>query len=153
MSNKIWQKHKAFNFLGVHKLAIKSEIRGILLILICHILFYQTETTLSKFPIISLGETESTASNWEIKSPLKISAKAGIQEKTGFRVKPGMANFRGFMFRPCILLKGKYFRPVLFHVHHRPGTLLGFVERFIEPADRGLAIIGPFPFRIGMVNQ
>ena len=37
-----------------------------------------------------------------------IPAKAGIEEKTGFRVKPGMTNWTGFM-SACILRHQRFF--------------------------------------------
>ena len=42
--------------------------------------------------------------------------------------------------------------PIRFHIDNRPAFRLCFVETFVESADTGLAIIGPFALGIGMVN-
>jgi hypothetical protein len=40
----------------------------------------------------------------------------------------------------------KYTLPVFLHVDNGPAFRLGGVERLVEFADRGFAVVGPFPF-------
>src|SRR5262245_61817342 len=42
--------------------------------------------------------------------------------------------------------------PVAFHVHDGPVLGPRFVETFVELADAGLAVVGPFALCVGMVN-
>jgi hypothetical protein len=47
----------------------------------------------------------------------------------------------------------KYALPVLLHVDNGPAFGLGGVERLVEFADGGFAVVGPFSFGIGVVHD
>src|ERR1700710_2911716 len=49
--------------------------------------------------------------------------------------------------------EGKYFVPVVLHVDDGPSLNLGDIERLIELPDRGLAVVGPFAFCVGVVDE
>src|SRR5688572_29272007 len=42
--------------------------------------------------------------------------------------------------------------PIALHVHDRPTSCGGFVEALIQFTDVRLAVVGPFPFGVGVVN-
>src|SRR5439155_19883009 len=42
--------------------------------------------------------------------------------------------------------------PIVFHAYDGPAFGVGFVESFVEPADAGVAVVGPFTLRVGMVD-
>src|SRR4249919_3319382 len=69
---------------------------------------------------------------------------------------------RGVMAKPSVphsgqsgvrLLKRKHAFPVILHVHHGPSVYGSGVQGLVELAKVRLAIIGVFPFRIGMMDD
>src|SRR5262245_44284965 len=51
------------------------------------------------------------------------------------------------------LLEGVDRLPVLLHVHDRPALLRRLVERLVQAADGGLAVVRPLPLRVGVVDD
>src|SRR5215468_6747273 len=51
------------------------------------------------------------------------------------------------------LLERKNSLPIGFHARHRPAPPIRLVERFIEPADVGPAVVGPLALGIGVMHQ
>src|SRR6185436_21101112 len=49
--------------------------------------------------------------------------------------------------------KRKYPVPVVLHVDNGPAHRLGGVERLVEAANGGMAVIGPFPLGVGVVHD
>src|SRR5215203_5273059 len=47
----------------------------------------------------------------------------------------------------------KYAIPIVLHAYDGPAFRLGLVERFVEVADRRLAIIGKLAFGVGVMYQ
>src|SRR5262245_57052898 len=43
--------------------------------------------------------------------------------------------------------------PVLLHAHNGPTSCFGFIERLVEAADGGLAVVGPFTLGVGVMDQ
>ena len=68
-----------------------------------------------------------------------------------------VVSFRGHtVFRPfgfSFPFERKYALPVVLHVDHGPALSLGGVERLVQPAHGGIAVVGPFPFGIGVVHN
>src|SRR5262245_8825991 len=52
-----------------------------------------------------------------------------------------------------LLLKGIDGFPVGLHVDHGPAARWRLIECLVEPADGGLAVVGPFPLSIGVVDD
>src|SRR5450631_3803050 len=54
---------------------------------------------------------------------------------------------------PLFASERKYFFPIVLHVHDNPARRRSCVKRLIEFSDGRLAIVGPFPFGVGVMNE
>src|SRR5687768_17570214 len=49
-------------------------------------------------------------------------------------------------------VEGKHAFPIVLHARDGPAAGLGFIQPFVEAADAGLAVIGPFARGVGMMD-